>query len=102
MGFQNFECCQRDAYSATITAAEVPLEATQLLLVIETSSGELPTGRPVPFEDLAEGTRVSGANSPYGNQMQIRAVVILAFLVALPRQDDGRSLSDSLFGVRSL
>ena len=49
-----YACCAATAYSLQLSDAEIPSAATQLLIAINTSFGEMPHGTPIEFSDLTQ------------------------------------------------
>lgn len=52
-------CCEPDIYTVTIPKTRLVAEAEQLVVVIRTALGELPTGRATMLTDLAQNIRVT-------------------------------------------
>jgi len=49
-----YACCAATAYSLEVSDAEIPQAATQLLIAINTSYGEMPHGTPIEYSDLTQ------------------------------------------------
>ena len=49
-----YACCAATAYSLQVSDAQIPPAATQLLIAINTSFGEMPHGTPIEYSDLTQ------------------------------------------------